>query len=163
MYPPGEAWSGSRSRTVARALRRQRRAERGLSRSAALAARCKAFRVSLAAHWDLCDALGAHEPSLADAIRAAELVGLDVGAALDARASGNWCRHAPPPGAAALPPVPKGAASAEVIEEALLADASAGSGPAPKQRTALRGGARPFAPTTDDGFGEHLDLKRYDG
>ena len=67
-------WTASRTRTLARLLRRQRLAEQGPTRGAAVAARCNAFRHALGAHWSLCDTIGCHLPGMAQAIEAARLL-----------------------------------------------------------------------------------------
>jgi len=97
-------WAAASARTLARRLRRRARDERGLTRSAALAARGKAIRAALAAHWQLGDTLGWHSATMGEAITAAKILKLPKVEELEELCGhGNWGRHAPPPGARRLP------------------------------------------------------------
>ncbi|CAK0879362.1 unnamed protein product [Prorocentrum cordatum] len=105
----GEAWAAASARTLARRLRRERRAQLGQTRAAAMSYRLRGLRVALDAHWRLGDRLGGHIPTLGAAIAAARLAGLDdaeLQDTVDALETGNWCRHAPPPCASGMPPLP---------------------------------------------------------
>ena len=117
----GREWAAKSAATLARRLRRQRHAEFGHSRASALAQRARTFRASLADHWGLCDALGAHVPVHGEAVAAAAVVGLltpsACGAHREAAEAGNWARHAPPPAAQPrLRPRPEGAVSSHLLE-----------------------------------------------
>ncbi|CAK0804960.1 unnamed protein product, partial [Prorocentrum cordatum] len=91
------------------------------TRAAAMSYRLRGLRVALDAHRRLGDRLGGHIPTLGAAIAAARLVGLDdaeLQDAIDALETGNWCRHAPPPCASGMPPLPA-AVRAVVLESTL--------------------------------------------
>ena len=147
----GAAWAAASARTLARRLRRQRRAALGETRAAALAWRVELLRRSLGAHWELCDRIGAHCSSIMDAACMAELIGLpaEAAAAREIGADANWARHSPPPGGPQLvPTVPVGHA-AGALEAALKlhafplragAEAFRPSAPAPQHP--LSGGGR---------------------
>jgi len=102
----------------------------GPSRAAALAERCRQFRASLLAHWELGDTLGGHCASLGEALVAARIARLPeplVQEAAEALEGGNWARHRAPPGAGRLPSAPTladGALKAEVLEWRLAAEAA---------------------------------------
>ena len=111
MVAGGAQWAARSAHTLARRLRRARRAELGCTRAQALARRAKAFRASLQWHWQLTDALGGHFATMGEAVRAARLVGLEsVEEAEEAQRVGNWARHAGPPGAGLVPASPLGIA-----------------------------------------------------
>ena len=94
----GREWAASSARTLARRLRRQRQYQLGLSRSQALHHRTQLLRFSIEKHWKLSDQFGMHSPSLADGLKAAELLRLpDLDDYRHALVQGNWARHAPPP------------------------------------------------------------------
>ncbi|CAK0847076.1 unnamed protein product, partial [Prorocentrum cordatum] len=112
----GKAWAAASARTLARRLRRERRAQLGQTRAAAMSYRLRGLRVALDAHWRLGDRLGGHIPTLG-----ARLAGLDdaeLQDTIDALETGNWCRHAPPPCASGMPP-PPAAVRAVVLESTL--------------------------------------------
>ena len=68
--------------------------------ASALAIRTKAFRFSLAMHWELGRSVGCHYPRFRDQLAAAQLVGLPgLRDYREARDHGNWARHSRPPGA----------------------------------------------------------------
>ena len=97
------------ARTLARRLRRQRVKELGVTTASALNYRTQTFRKSLAAHWQLCESLGAHVPLFGDAIFAASLLHFpsdEISSLRETKDLGNWARHAPPPGVTSLPPAP---------------------------------------------------------
>ncbi|CAK0889943.1 unnamed protein product [Prorocentrum cordatum] len=99
----GKPWAAASARSLARRLRRERQAERGWSRAAALSRRTKALRASLDVHWRLGDAVGCYLPTLGEEVAAARLIGCDPALLAEADAAlveGNSARHAPPPGAA---------------------------------------------------------------
>ena len=80
----------------------------GLSRAQALASRVGLLRRALQHHWAVGDQLGAHFPAFSAALKAAQLLALPSDGGKDVLAAGNWARHAPPPGAVAVRPVPVG-------------------------------------------------------
>ena len=116
----GAAWASASARTLARRLRRERRAALGLSRAQAIDIRVKALRAALEGHWALSDAMGAHVPSFGEALAAARLLApqFNLKDLEDLNAQGNWAKHAPPPAAASpLRAAPPGAFKASVFEE----------------------------------------------
>ncbi|CAK0874903.1 unnamed protein product [Prorocentrum cordatum] len=131
-------WAAASARTLARRLRRERQAERGWSRAAALNRRVKALRSSLDAHWRLAVAVGRFLPTLGEELAAGRLLGCDgelLDEASEALIYGNAARHSPPPVAVAgVPRLPDGP-DARALER-LLAGHSA----------QLRREARPFVP-----------------
>ncbi|CAK0792730.1 unnamed protein product, partial [Prorocentrum cordatum] len=73
----GKPWAAASARSLARRLRRERQAERGWSRAAAMSRRTKALRASLDVHWRLGDAVGCYLPALGEEVAAARLIGCD--------------------------------------------------------------------------------------
>ncbi|CAK0807570.1 unnamed protein product [Prorocentrum cordatum] len=136
----GKPWAAASARSLARRLRRERQAERGWFRAAALSRCTKALRASLDVHWRLCDAVGCYLPTLGEEVATARLLGCDPALLAEADAAlveGNSARHAPPPGAArGLPKMPDGLV-ARALERLL-------EGAAPP----LRCNAEPFVPAS---------------
>ena len=133
-----------------------RRQADGETRASALAVRTAAIRRALAAHWRLADRLGGHAPTFGEVVAAGRVLGIGddiLEAAVEDLEWGNWARHAAPPRAAKLRPVPLEAISvADVERKLLMADGGA----------RLDAGAAPFQPRRPPGVWEAPVQQRED-